>query len=101
MQFNQANDYRLRVTDFFPAASIMQGGTFDNLDETDTTLPGALVYCQNLYYLLKAKENPHASAIICPAALAEELADSEVAVIAAHDPRRLFFDLYVQLKESR
>ncbi|SDC54270.1 UDP-3-O-[3-hydroxymyristoyl] glucosamine N-acyltransferase [Pseudomonas guariconensis] len=88
----------LRVGDFFPPAAIIRDGNFAALDEVDTTTPGSLVYCQNLHYVKKAVANPQISVIICSAALAGEVADSKKAVIAADDPRREFFDLYLRLK---
>jgi len=99
-QSNQASGCRLQVSDFFSADVIVRDGVFVALDEVDTLMPGTMVYCQNLHYLQKAGRNALISAIICPPDLVGELADSDVAVIVADDPRRRFFDLYVQLKES-
>ena len=100
MQSNQENCYHWRVSDHFPIADVMQDGGFAALDEVDTTTAGSLVYCQNLHYLQKAAENTHISAILCSSYLAGELTSSEIAVIAADDPRRQFFDLYLKLKAS-
>lgn len=100
MQLNQAAAYPMQVSEFFPAASVVRSGSFAVLDEVDTATCGTLVYCQNLHYLQKADANAYISAVICPPSLVGELAGSSVAVITADDPRRCFFDLYVQLQES-
>jgi UDP-3-O-[3-hydroxymyristoyl] glucosamine N-acyltransferase len=75
--------------------SLMDGGHFSHLDEADSSLPGALVYCQDLRFLRRANENPNVSAIITtPALAAEPIRDSKL-VIVADDPRYAFFTLYV------
>lgn len=92
--------YRFNISDHFPAQVIVEGGSFATLDEADTTTLGSLVYCQNLHYLLKAAKNPHVSAVVCPSALVDELTGTGKAIIAAADPRRAFFELYLRLKAS-
>lgn len=100
MPSNYESCYQWRISDYFAAADVMRDGSFSALDEVDTTTAGSLVYCQNLHYLQKAAENMHISAIICPPSLSGELAGSLMAVIAADDPRRQFFDLYLRLRAS-
>ncbi|CAB3664961.1 DapH/DapD/GlmU-related protein [Achromobacter aegrifaciens] len=100
MQANQRGGHPLPISDFFPAEAIIRDGSFATLDEVDTSIAGSLVYCQTLHYLQKAAENACVSAILCPRELTGELTDSAVAVIAADDPRRWFFDLYLRLTTS-
>ncbi|ASC64845.1 hypothetical protein B9P52_11250 [Achromobacter denitrificans] len=97
MQFDQNNNHRFQVGDFFPANAVFKDGSFSILDEVDTSTPGSLVYCQNLHYLQKAAENTKISAIVCPRSSGEELKDFGGAVIVADDPRQQFFDLYLRL----
>ncbi|WP_422420014.1 DapH/DapD/GlmU-related protein [Pseudomonas sp. GZD-222] len=92
--------YRFHICDHFAAAAIVKSGSFATLDEVDTITPGSLVYCQALHYLQKAAKNPHISAVVCPPALAVELADTGKAIIIADDPRHTFFELYLRLKVS-
>jgi UDP-3-O-[3-hydroxymyristoyl] glucosamine N-acyltransferase len=94
------NAHRFNISDHFATDIIVQDGNFATLDEVDTTTPGSLVYCQTLHYLLKAADNPHISAVVCPPALAEELSGTSKAIVAADDPRRAFFELYLRLKAS-
>ena len=98
----QSNQRLLQVSEFCHARKVLRDGTFVALDEVDSNISGALVYCQNLHYLQRALNNPHISAIVCPPDLADELfgSSSDVAVVITDDPRRFFFELYIQLKQT-
>lgn len=100
MSFGDVNTYRFNVSEFFSSAAIIQVGSFDVLDEVDSTISGSLVYCQNLHYVQKAAKNADVSAVICPPALAGELVSSGKAIIVDGDPRRQFFEVYQQLQLS-
>ncbi|MBO9552000.1 hypothetical protein [Pseudomonas sp.] len=92
--------HRFNISDHFAAEDIVQDGGFATLDEVDTITLGSLVYCQALHYLLKAANNPNVSAVVCPPALVDELTGTGKAIVAAEDPRRAFFELYLRLKAS-
>lgn len=86
-----------RVVDFFPAEHILNSGVFEHLDETDARTPGALVYCQNIYYLHKALATPNVACILCPENLKDEVSATEKSIVFCVNPRTAFFQLYNRL----
>jgi len=89
--------HRFTASETFAAKTVVRDGNFSVLDEVDTAISGALVFCQTLHYVKKANRNPHIAAIVCTPALVDAVTRKDIAIIAVEDPRYCFFDVYVRL----
>jgi UDP-3-O-[3-hydroxymyristoyl] glucosamine N-acyltransferase len=90
-------DFRrvMKLSEYFDRAAVARDGEFAGLDEADSQLPRALVFCQQLDYLRTAAGNAHVSCIIAKPELARDAGDKALALAA--DPRLAFFRLYRRL----
>lgn len=98
MSSNNLN--RFQLSDFFDQESIHCNGHFNLLDEVDTTIYGALVFCQNINYLNKTIENSNITSLICKKELENYLPDS-IGVVFDEDPRSLFFKIYNKVRDLK
>ncbi|MGB6105267.1 MAG: DapH/DapD/GlmU-related protein [Pusillimonas sp.] len=98
MKLSLASTHPMNLSDFFSDIEILMPGSFDQLDETQTTAPASLVYCQNLDFLRQALQNRNVSAVITTPQLAAEIPqDQPIGVVCSKDPRLSFFTLYNKL----
>lgn len=72
---------------------------FETLGQSDSLYPGTLAYCDSIFHLRRADENPNVNCLLSTPELVKQVCHTQ-GIVACDSPRRRFFDIHRQLVKN-
>jgi UDP-3-O-[3-hydroxymyristoyl] glucosamine N-acyltransferase len=83
------------LSDYFQHGEVLRDGSFIEPGNADSESAGTLAYCDTVFYVDVATENPNVTCIITTSALAQRVVEKGLVVAAS--PRTAFYRLHQRL----
>lgn len=90
----------MKASAAFADADVLADADFDALGRADTAIPGTLAYCDTVFHLTQALDNPNVVCVLTTAALAQEARGGKGVVVSA-SPRTAFYRFHNRLAAER
>lgn len=88
------------LSDLFTSAEYLCDAEFETLGQSDSQHPRTLAYCDSLFHLRRADENPNVNCLLSTPELIKRVCHTQ-GVIACDSPRQRFFEIHRQLVKKR